>query len=162
VQQRSSATGLGTPALAHNLALGVTSVTITPFAGFLIEAVLAFFLVTIVANTAVAGRARNFAPLAIGMTVTFNIITGRALTGRRFQPGAGAGANDRNGQLQQCVALPDGSDYWRTHRCLRAYGPHQACPGTGSGGAHAQPDGRSEIWYGRYNGVPTSWTRRKL
>ncbi|TBR29140.1 MAG: hypothetical protein EPO10_09460, partial [Reyranella sp.] len=80
------ATGLGTPALAHNLALGVTSITITPFASFMIEAVLAFFLVTIVLSTAVAGRAGNLAPLAIGMTVTFNIIMGVALTGAPFNP----------------------------------------------------------------------------
>jgi MIP family channel proteins len=80
------ATGLGTPALAHNLSLGVTSVTITPLAGFVIEAVLAFFLVTIVLNTAVASRASHFAPLAIGMTVTFNIIMGGALTGAAFNP----------------------------------------------------------------------------
>src|SRR3982075_839586 len=43
-----AATGLGMPALAHNLALGATSLTITPEAGFMIEAVLAFFLVTVV------------------------------------------------------------------------------------------------------------------
>jgi len=37
-----TATGLGTPALAHNLALGATSLTITPAAGFMIEDVLAY------------------------------------------------------------------------------------------------------------------------
>ena len=80
-------TGLGTPALAHNLALGaVTTLTITPAAGFVIEAVLAFFLVTVVLSTAVAGRAGNLAPLAIGMTLTFNIIMGGALTGAAFNP----------------------------------------------------------------------------
>jgi glycerol uptake facilitator-like aquaporin len=41
-------TGLGMPALAHDLALGATSLTITPAAGFMIEAVLVFFLVTVV------------------------------------------------------------------------------------------------------------------
>src|SRR5467141_3454880 len=81
-----AATGLGMPALAHNLALGATSLTITPEAGFMIEAVLAFFLVTVVLSTAVAGRAGNLAPLAIGMTVTFNIIMGGALTGAAFNP----------------------------------------------------------------------------
>ena len=50
-------TGLGTPALAHNLALGALSLTITPAAGFMIEALLAFFLVTVVA----APRARSCA-----------------------------------------------------------------------------------------------------
>src|SRR6266478_3180184 len=52
-------------------ALGATSLTITPAAGFMIEAVLAFFLVTVVLSTAVAGRAGGLAPLAIGMTLTF-------------------------------------------------------------------------------------------
>jgi len=61
--------------LAHNLALGGVSLTVTPVAGFMIEAVLAFFLVTVVLSTAVAGRAGSLAPLAIGMTLTFNILT---------------------------------------------------------------------------------------
>jgi glycerol uptake facilitator-like aquaporin len=82
------ATGLGTPALAHGLVLGATTVTITPEAGFVIEALLAFFLVTVVLSTAVAGRAGNLAPLAIGMTLTLNIIMGGALTGAPFNPRA--------------------------------------------------------------------------
>jgi len=81
-----AASGLGTPALAHNLALGGMALTITPAAGFMIETVLAFFLVTVVLSTAVAGRAGNLAPLAIGMTVTFNILMGGALTGAPFNP----------------------------------------------------------------------------
>ncbi|WP_051677806.1 MIP/aquaporin family protein [Bradyrhizobium sp. URHD0069] len=84
-------TGLGTPALAHNLALGATTLTITPAAGFMIEAVLAFFLVTVVLSTAVAGRAGNLAPLAIGMTLTLNIIMGGALTGAPFNPARALG-----------------------------------------------------------------------
>ena len=36
-------TGLGMPALAHDLVVGATSLTITPAAGFMIEAALAFF-----------------------------------------------------------------------------------------------------------------------
>jgi aquaporin Z len=84
-------TGLGTPALAHNLALGATTLTVTPWAGFVIEAMLAFFLVTVVLGTAVAGRARNLAPLAIGMTLTLNIIMGGALTGAAFNPARALG-----------------------------------------------------------------------
>src|ERR1700726_4029045 len=84
-------TGLGTPQLANGLALGATTVTITPAAGFAIEAVLAFFLVTVVLNTAVAGRAGNLAPLAIGMTLTLNIIMGGALTGAAFNPARALG-----------------------------------------------------------------------
>ena len=86
-----AATGLGTPALAHNLVLGATSVTITPAAGFMIEALLAFFLVMVVLSTAVAGRAGNLAPLAIGMTLTFNIVMGGALTGAPFNPARALG-----------------------------------------------------------------------
>jgi aquaporin Z len=86
-----AATGLGTPQLAHDLVLGATTLTITPEAGFVIEAALAFFLVTTVLSTAVAGRAGNLAPLAIGMTVTLNIIMGGALTGAPFNPARALG-----------------------------------------------------------------------
>jgi MIP family channel proteins len=85
------ATGLGTPTLAHDLTLGATSLTITPVAGFTIEAVLAFFLVTVVLSTAVAGRAGSLAPLAIGMTLTLNIVMGGALTGAAFNPARALG-----------------------------------------------------------------------
>jgi glycerol uptake facilitator-like aquaporin len=93
------ATGLGTPALAHGLALGATTVTITSAAGFAIEAVLAFFLVTAVLSTAVSGRAANLAPLAIGMTVTLNIIIGGALTGAAFNPARALGPMIATGKL---------------------------------------------------------------
>jgi MIP family channel proteins len=86
-----TATGLGMPQLANNLTLGATTVTITPEAGLVIEAVLAFFLVTTVLSTAVAGRAGNLAPLAIGMTLTLNIIMGGALTGAAFNPARALG-----------------------------------------------------------------------
>ena len=86
-----AATGLGMPTLAHNLALGATSLSITPEAGFMIEATLAFFLVTVVLSTAVAGHAGSLAPLAIGMTLTFNIIMGGALTGAPFNPARALG-----------------------------------------------------------------------
>jgi aquaporin Z len=84
-------TGLGTPALAHGLAVGSTSLTVTPVAGFMIEAMLAFFLVTIVLGAAVSERAGNLAPLPIGMTVTFNILMGGALTGAPFNPARALG-----------------------------------------------------------------------
>lgn len=96
-------TGLGTPALAQNLALGATSVTITPVAGFMIEAVLGFFLVTVVLSTAVAGRAGSLAPLAIGMTLTLNILMGGALTGAAFNPARALGP---------MVATGNFSDAW--------------------------------------------------
>ena len=84
-------TGLGTPALAQNVVLGATTLTVTAWAGFVIEAVLAFFLVTVVLSTAVAGRAGILAPLAIGMTLTLNIIMGGALTGAAFNPARALG-----------------------------------------------------------------------
>jgi glycerol uptake facilitator-like aquaporin len=98
-----AATGLGMPALAHNLALGATTLTVTPWAGFVIEAMLAFFLVTVVLSTAVAGRAGNLAPLAIGMTLTLNIIMGGALTGAAFNPARALGP---------MVATGNFSDAW--------------------------------------------------
>jgi glycerol uptake facilitator-like aquaporin len=57
----------------------------------MIEAELAFFLVTVVLSTAVAGRTGNLAPLAIGMTLTFNILMGGALTGAPFNPARALG-----------------------------------------------------------------------
>jgi MIP family channel proteins len=96
-----AATGLGVPALAHDLALGATTVTVTPAAGFVIEAVLAFFLVTVVLSTAVAGSAGNLAPLAIGMTLTINIIMGGALTGAAFNPARALGPMIVMGNLNE-------------------------------------------------------------
>src|SRR6476659_9655208 len=98
-----AATGLGMPALAHNLALGAVTVTITPEAGFMIEALLAFFLVTVVLSTAVAGRARSRAPLEIGMTLTFNSLMGGTLTGAPFSPARALGP---------MVATGNFSDAW--------------------------------------------------
>ncbi|MCU1463526.1 MAG: Aquaporin, partial [Acidimicrobiales bacterium] len=83
----------------HNLALGATTLTITPAEGFTIEALLAFFLVTVVLSTAVAGRAGNLAPLAIGMTLTLNIIMGGALTGAAFNPARALGPMIATGKL---------------------------------------------------------------
>src|ERR1700675_4714937 len=96
-------TGLGMPALAHDLVVGATSLTITPAAGFMIEAVLAFFLVTVVLSTAIAGRAGSLAPLAIGMTLTFHILMGGALTGAAFNPARALGP---------MVATGNFSDAW--------------------------------------------------
>jgi aquaporin Z len=80
------ATGLGTPELAHGLVLGGATITITPAIAFVVEAVLAFFLITAVLSTAVAGRAAHLAPVAIGLTLVFNILMGGPLTGAAFNP----------------------------------------------------------------------------
>src|SRR6202035_6053814 len=81
----------GTPELAHGLVLGGAPVTITPAGGFMVGAVLAFFLVTVVLSTAVAGRAAHLAPVAIGLTLVFNILMGGALTGAAFNPARALG-----------------------------------------------------------------------
>ena len=84
-------TSLGAPDLAHNLGLGATTLTVTPLAGYVIEAVLGFFLCTVVLSAAVAGRAGNLAPLAIGVTLIFNIVMGGPLTGAAFNPARALG-----------------------------------------------------------------------
>lgn len=96
-------TSLGTPDLAHNLGLGVTTLSVAPWAGYVIEAVLGFFLSTVVLSTAVAGRAGNLAPLAIGVTLVFNIIVGGPLTGAAFNPARALGP---------MVATDNFSDAW--------------------------------------------------
>ena len=96
-------TGLGTPMLAHNLALGATTLTVTPWAGYVIEAVLGFFLSTVVLSTAAAGRAGDLAPLAIGVTLVLNIIMGGPLTGAAFNPARALGP---------MVATGNFSDAW--------------------------------------------------
>jgi MIP family channel proteins len=93
------ATYLDAPALARDLSLGAMTVTVSPAAGFAIEGLLAFFLVTVVLSTAVAGRAGNLAPLAIGMTLTLNIIMGGALTGAAFNPARALGPMIVTGKL---------------------------------------------------------------
>ena len=84
-------TGLGRPELAQNVVLGTTTLTITPEAGFVIEAVLAFFLVVVVLTTAVGRSAGNLAPIAIGMTVALNIMMAGSLTGANFNPAISLG-----------------------------------------------------------------------
>ena len=69
---------LGTPALAAGL---------SPIKGMLLEALMAFMLVTVIAGTAIDGRApRGFAGLAIGLTLVGNILAGGGLTGASFNP----------------------------------------------------------------------------
>ena len=83
-------TGLGRPALFSGQ-IGTVAVTVSPAAGFIVEAVLAFFLVNTVLNTAVAGRGGDLAPLAIGFTLVLNIIMGGMLTGAAFNPARALG-----------------------------------------------------------------------
>ena len=69
--------------------LGTPSIdpTIGPKAGFAIEAILTFFLVTTVFGTAVDPRAPSgFAGLAIGLSITVCVLMGGALTGAAMNP----------------------------------------------------------------------------
>jgi len=69
---------LGTPALAAS---------VSPFLGMLLEAVMAFMLVTVVFGSAVDPRApKGFAGPAIGFTLIGNILVGGSLTGASFNP----------------------------------------------------------------------------
>ena len=123
-----AATGLGMPALAHDLALGVTTLTVTPWAGFVIEAVLAFFLVTVVLSTAVAGRAGKSRAAGDRDDIDPQHHHGWSPHGRRLQPGAGAGPDGRDRQFQRCLAVPVSPDRWRHRRCHSAHGPRPARP----------------------------------
>jgi aquaporin Z len=58
----------------------------TPIQGLVVEAILTFFLVNTVFNTAVSGRAGGHAPLAIGLTLAFSILMGGPLTGASLNP----------------------------------------------------------------------------
>jgi aquaporin Z len=78
--------GLGATTLARGLSAGGGTVTVTPAAGFAIEAILTFFLVNAVLHCAIAGRAGNLAGLAIGLTLTFSILVGGPLTGGSLNP----------------------------------------------------------------------------
>jgi MIP family channel proteins len=67
----------GTPQLAINL---------SPAQGILVEGILTFFLVFVVYGTAVDPRGRGLAGLAIGATITLDILFGGPLTGGAMNP----------------------------------------------------------------------------
>ena len=68
--------------------LGVTILTegVTPVQGLVVEIVLTFFLVNTIFNTAVSGKAGNFAGLAIGLTLVLAILMGGPLTRASLNP----------------------------------------------------------------------------
>jgi aquaporin TIP len=67
----------GTPQLAINLTAGQ---------GILVEGILTFFLVFVVYGTAVDERGRRVAGMAIGSTITLDILFGGPLTGAAMNP----------------------------------------------------------------------------
>jgi MIP family channel proteins len=72
-----STAGLGTPALGPSVSFA---------AAIAIEAILTFFLVTVIFNSAVYDKNNVLAPLAIGMTITLGILFGGPLTGGALNP----------------------------------------------------------------------------
>ncbi|MFN7941747.1 MAG: aquaporin [Thermoanaerobaculia bacterium] len=84
--------GLGRGALAAN---------VTPGAGWFLEALLAFFLVTVVLNAAISGKAGDLAGVAIGFTLTLNILVGGPLTGAIFNPARALGPMVATGDFTQ-------------------------------------------------------------
>ena len=70
----------GTPQLA------ISPTPLSPAEGILVEAILTFFLVFVVHGTGVDERGRRVAGLAIGSTVTLDILFGGPLTGAAMNP----------------------------------------------------------------------------
>ncbi len=101
---------LGAFALSHALrGSGVTGLGATTFdvasvpalRALLIEAVLTFFLVNTIMNTAVSGKAGSLAGLAIGLTLVFCILMGGPLTGASLNPARTFGSALVSGDLSQ-------------------------------------------------------------
>jgi aquaporin Z len=70
----------------ESLGQTVLAPTVSPVQGLIVEVILTFFLVNTIYNTAVAGRAGSWAPVAIGLTLTFAILMGGPLTGASLNP----------------------------------------------------------------------------
>lgn len=77
--------------------------TVTPIMGMFVEIILTFFLVNMIFNTAVSGKAGNFAGLAIGLTLIFLILMGGPLTRASLNPAR---------TLGPAVASGNYSDLW--------------------------------------------------
>jgi aquaporin Z len=86
-------------AQAGNLGATDLAVGVTPIQGLVLEAFLTFLLVNTILHTAVAGKAGNLAPVAIGMTLTACILMGGPLTGASLNPARTIGPALMTGQL---------------------------------------------------------------
>jgi aquaporin TIP len=82
--QLTDAVNLGVPALGEGVGAG---------AGFVLEAILTFFLVWVIFATAAdpRGTFKSIAGLAIGLTITLDILIGGPLTGAAMNPGRAFG-----------------------------------------------------------------------
>ena len=72
-----AASGLGATTLGAN---------VSPLQGLAVEAIITFFLVNSIYNTAVSGKAEHMAPLAIGFTIALGILMAGPLTGGSMNP----------------------------------------------------------------------------
>ena len=77
---------LGQPGAAGDLGNTVLASGVSPVQGLIVEIILTFFLVHTIYHAAVYGKAGNFAPLAIGLTLVFSIMMGGNLTGASLNP----------------------------------------------------------------------------
>lgn len=80
---------LAYPSGAADVHLGAPALgaATSPMLGMVLEAVMAFMLVIVIFGSAVDPRApKGFAGLAIGLTLTANILVGGSLTGASFNP----------------------------------------------------------------------------
>jgi MIP family channel proteins len=93
-------TGLGRTALAQGLAVGGTTISITPLVGVVLEAILTFFLVNAVMNAGISGKATIPGGLAIGMTLVFCILMGGPLTGASLNPARSIGPAVATGNFE--------------------------------------------------------------
>ena len=133
-------TGLGTPMLAHNLSLGATTLTVTPWAGYVIE------LFPVHCRTQHRGCRPRRQSRAAGdrHDPGPQHHHGWAPHRRRLQPRAGAWPDGRDRQFQRCLAVPDSPDRWRHRRCHSAHRPRPARARADGVGRppHGRPDAR--------------------
>ena len=71
---------------AGDLGVTILGSGVTATQGLIVEMVLTFFLVNTIFNTAVSGKAGNFAGLAIGLTLVLSILMGGPLTRASLNP----------------------------------------------------------------------------
>ncbi len=93
----------GTPPLQNN---------VTWFQGFALEAVLTFFLVFVVYGTGISPLAPKVGGLAIGFTITLDILAGGPLTGGAMNPARVFGPALATKSLLSWNAIPEHLVYW--------------------------------------------------